>query len=76
VLGCVTALPQALRGCKVVPLGVMPYVAVASPAYAAAHVPRGLTAHGARSMAFIAFNRKDDCRRASCAGPSGCRGSR
>lgn len=60
VLGCVTALPQALRGCKVVPLGVMPYVAVAHPAYAAAHAPRGLTAHGARSMAFIAFNRKDE----------------
>ena len=60
VLGCVTALPQALRGCKVVPLGVMPYVAVASPAYAAAHAPQGLTAHNARTMAFIAFNRKDE----------------
>jgi LysR family transcriptional regulator (chromosome initiation inhibitor) len=60
VLGCVTALPQALRGCKAVPLGVMRYVAVASPAYAAARAPLGLTAHTARAMAFIAFNRKDE----------------
>jgi LysR family transcriptional regulator (chromosome initiation inhibitor) len=30
VLGCVTTLKQALRGCKVVPLGAMRYVAVAS----------------------------------------------
>jgi LysR family transcriptional regulator (chromosome initiation inhibitor) len=60
VLGCVTALPQALRGCKSVPLGVMRYVAVASPAYAAARAPLGLTAHTARAMAFIAFNRKDE----------------
>jgi len=60
VLGCVTALPQALRGCKVVPLGVMRYVAVARPAYAAAMAPHGLSAHNARTMTFIAFNRKDE----------------
>jgi len=60
VLGCVTALPQALRGCKVVPLGVMRYVAVAQPAYAAAMAPHGLSAHNARTMTFIAFNRKDE----------------
>ena len=29
VLGCVTTLKQALRGCKMVPLGAMHYVAVA-----------------------------------------------
>jgi LysR family transcriptional regulator (chromosome initiation inhibitor) len=34
VLGCVTTLKQALRGCKVVALGAMEYVAVASPAFA------------------------------------------
>lgn len=60
VLGCVTTLKQALRGCKVMPLGVMHYVAIASPAYASAHCPQGLTPHNFRSLAFIAFNRKDD----------------
>jgi len=60
VLGCVTTLKQALRGCKVLPLGVMHYVAIASPAYAKAHCPQGLTPHNFRSIPFIAFNRKDD----------------
>ncbi len=60
VLGCVTTLKQALRGCKVVPLGAMNYVAVASARYARAHCPDGLTRHNFRAMPFIAFNRKDD----------------
>ena len=60
VLGCVTTLKQALRGCKVLPLGAMPYVAVTSAAYAAAHCPQGLTPHNFRQIPFIAFNRKDD----------------
>jgi LysR family transcriptional regulator (chromosome initiation inhibitor) len=41
VLGCVTTLKQALRGCKVLPLGAMQYVAVVSAAYAASHCPQG-----------------------------------
>jgi len=60
VLGCITTLKQALRGCKVVPLGAMAYVAIAQPAYAAEHFPQGLTAHNFRDVPFIAFNRKDD----------------
>ncbi|HSV53262.1 MAG TPA: LysR family transcriptional regulator ArgP [Burkholderiaceae bacterium] len=60
VLGCVTTLKQALRGCKVVPLGAMNYVAVAAPDYAHVHCPKGLTPHNFRDMPFIAFNRKDD----------------
>ena len=60
VLGCVTTLKQALRGCKVVPLGAMDYVAVASKDYAKKHCPRGLTQHNFRELPFIAFNRKDD----------------
>lgn len=60
VLGCVTTLKQALRGCKVLPLGAMRYVAVASSAYAQAHCPQGLTPHNFRKIPFIAFNRKDD----------------
>ncbi len=60
VLGCVTTLKQALRGCKVVPLGAMRYVAVASPGLAARHLPQGLTPHNFRDMPFLSFNRKDD----------------
>ena len=60
VLGCVTTLKQALRGCKVLPLGVMHYVVVASAAYAKAHCPQGLTPHNFRQIPFVAFNRKDD----------------
>jgi LysR family transcriptional regulator (chromosome initiation inhibitor) len=60
VLGCVTTLKQALRGCKVLPLGAMHYVAVASADYARANCPKGLTTHNFRQIPFIAFNRKDD----------------
>jgi LysR family transcriptional regulator (chromosome initiation inhibitor) len=60
VQGCVTALAKPLRGCQVVQLGVMDYVAVASPAYTQTHCPAGLTAHALRNMSFLAFNRKDE----------------
>jgi LysR family transcriptional regulator, chromosome initiation inhibitor len=63
VQGCVTTLKQALRGCKVVPLGAMKYIAVC-----ATNTPAGcqfgskfkLTAHNFHELPFIAFNRKDD----------------
>jgi len=60
VLGCVTTLKQALRGCKVVPLGAMEYVAVAQADYARQKFPKGLGPHNFRDVPFIAFNRKDD----------------
>ena len=60
VLGCVTTLKQALRGCKMVPLGAMHYVAVASAAYAEKYLPGGLTAHNFREASYLSFNRKDD----------------
>lgn len=60
VLGCVTTVKQALRGCKVVPLGAMAYMAVAQPAYAREHLPQGLAPHSFQGVPFIAFNRKDD----------------
>lgn len=63
VLGCVTSLGQALRGCRMEPLGAMPYVAVASPAFAASHLPHGLTRHNFHQVPFVAFNRKDDLQR-------------
>ena len=59
VLGCVTTLNKALRGCKVVPLGAMPYVAVANPTTIARFCPGGLTRHSFQKLPFIAFDRKD-----------------
>lgn len=59
VIGCVTTLKPALRGCKVVPLGAMHYVAVASADCVRSQLPEGLTAHNFRRLPFIAFNRKD-----------------
>ena len=60
VLGCVTTLKQALRGCKVLPLGAMKYVAVAESRFAKKHFPKGLDPHNFREAPYIAFNRKDD----------------
>src|SRR5690349_10884156 len=60
VLGCVTTVKQALRGCKVLPLGAMNYVAVAEAGHAREHLPQGLTRHNFRDISFVAFNRKDD----------------
>lgn len=60
VLGCVTTLKKALRGCKVVSLGAMDYVAVATREAINRYCPEGFTQHSFRRMPFIAFNRKDD----------------
>jgi len=60
VLGCVTTFKDALRGCRVLPLGAMQYVAVAAPELAARQLPLGLTAHNCRDVTFVSFNRKDD----------------
>jgi LysR family transcriptional regulator (chromosome initiation inhibitor) len=64
VLGCVTTVSQALRGCSVTPLGVMRYVAVASPAFVrqqlAGDAKRGLHEGNFAQVPFLVFNRKDD----------------
>src|SRR5690606_20660116 len=52
VLGCVTTLKQALRGCRMVPLGAMRYVAVAQAEFAARCLPHGLTQHSFREVPF------------------------
>ena len=71
VLGCVTTVRQALRGCRVEPLGAMQYIAVATPDFARQRLalplettgqssaPK-LTQHNFRDVPFIAFNRKDE----------------
>lgn len=63
VMGCITSLGQALRGCRLEPLGRMDYIAVASPAFARARLPDGLTRYNFHQVPFVAFNRKDDLQR-------------
>jgi LysR family transcriptional regulator (chromosome initiation inhibitor) len=60
VLGCVSTVSEALRGCRVVPLGVMRYTAVASPGFIADVMPEGLTRANFALVPFLVFNRKDD----------------
>lgn len=60
VLGCVTTLKQALRGCRMVALGAMDYIAIATPRYLREQCAGGLTPHNFRQVSFVAFNRKDD----------------
>jgi LysR family transcriptional regulator (chromosome initiation inhibitor) len=59
VMGCVTSLSHALRGCRMQALGAMRYVVVAAPDFAAEHLPQGLTPHNFHQIPFVAFNRKD-----------------
>jgi len=59
VMGCVTSLSHALRGCHMQALGAMRYVVVAAPDFAAEHLPQGLTPHNFHQIPFVAFNRKD-----------------
>ena len=63
VLGCVTSLSQALRGCRMESLGLMDYVVVAGSGFAAQRLPDGLTAHHFTQVPFVAFNRKDGMQR-------------
>jgi LysR family transcriptional regulator (chromosome initiation inhibitor) len=61
VLGCVSTVAEALRGCRVTPLCRMHYVAVASPAFVARRLAPGGLHHGNfAQVPFVVFNRKDD----------------
>ena len=60
VLGCVSTVKEALRGCQVLPLGVMHYIAVASPGFIAETLPQGLNRANFAQVPFLSFNRKDD----------------
>lgn len=60
VLGCVTALAQAMRGCVAEPLGVMRYRCVATPALREAMLVDGqVSIHRLLQVPAVIFNRKD-----------------
>ncbi len=64
VLGCVSTVRQALRGCRVTALGVMRYIAVASPGFVdqvlGGDAAGGLHRGNFATVPFLVFNRKDD----------------
>lgn len=59
VIGCVTTQAQALTGCQSVCLGRMPYVCVATPAFARRYFAHGVSAEALRAAPAILFNLKD-----------------
>jgi LysR family transcriptional regulator (chromosome initiation inhibitor) len=63
VLGCVSTVAEALRGCKVVPLGCMRYIAVAGADFVARKLPQGLHRGNFAKVPWLVFNRKDDMHR-------------
>jgi LysR family transcriptional regulator (chromosome initiation inhibitor) len=66
VLGCVTTLKQAMRGCKHGAAGRHALCGRGlQPLCPQKHLPKGLTPHNFRDVPFIAFNRKDDMARPS-----------
>jgi LysR family transcriptional regulator, chromosome initiation inhibitor len=59
VMGAVTTERQAVAGCRVQALGVMRYVAVASPSFIERFLPAGFTAHAVGVAPSVAWNRDD-----------------
>ena len=59
VMAAVSASPDAVAGCLVEPLGVMRYLAVASPEFLRRYFPEGATAAQFRRAPTLVFNRKD-----------------
>ena len=70
VLGCVTTLKQALRGCKVVPLGAMRYVAIAAAGLCGEHSAGPDAAQLPRPCPSSLSTARTTCRPSSSARPS------
>ena len=59
VMAAVSASPTPAQGCTVEPLGVMRYLAVASPKFLKRHFPQGVNADSLSQAPMLVFNRKD-----------------
>ena len=55
----VTADPQPVQGCQVLPLGTLRYRALASPAFMQRHFAQGVNATTLAQAPMLVFNRKD-----------------
>jgi LysR family transcriptional regulator, chromosome initiation inhibitor len=60
VLGAVTAEARPVQGCRVQPLGVMRYLATASPAFVKRWFAGGVNAQSLWRAPALSFNRKDE----------------
>ena len=60
VLAAVTGTARPATGCNSQPLGVMRYLAAASPAYVARHFPSGVGAGSLAQAPSLLFNTKDE----------------
>jgi LysR family transcriptional regulator (chromosome initiation inhibitor) len=60
VMGAVSTERTPVPGCRVHRLGVMRYLAVASPAYVARYLPEGFTVASASDAPSMAWNRDDE----------------
>jgi LysR family transcriptional regulator, chromosome initiation inhibitor len=59
VVAAVTALAQAVPGCRSVPLGCLRYCATASPAFMQRHFADGVNAESLAQAPTLTFNRRD-----------------
>jgi LysR family transcriptional regulator (chromosome initiation inhibitor) len=59
VFGCVTSETAQVAGTTATPLGVMRYLCLASPAFAARWFPAGVTAEAVQHAPVMEFDRKD-----------------
>lgn len=59
VMAAVSASPEPVQGCKVEILGVMRYLAVASPEYVKRYFSAGVDVRSLRCAPVLTFNRKD-----------------
>ena len=60
VMGAVTSRAAPIAGCRVSALGAMRYEAVATPAYVARWLPRGVDAGALAAAPLVDFDRRDD----------------
>lgn len=59
VIAAVTSSAKPVQGCRSIPLGHMPYVATASPAFVRRHFSKGVNAGSLAEAPSMTFNRKD-----------------
>ena len=59
VMAAVTADPQPVQGCTVLPLGILRYRALASPGFMARHFAGGVNGAALQTAPMLVFNRKD-----------------
>ncbi len=59
VMAAVSASPAAVQGCRVEPLGIMRYLAVASPELAGRYFSKGVNSGSLNHAPMLTFNRKD-----------------